>query len=349
MGSASTTARTMKAGQWDPKQKKVVVNEVPIPEPGPNEILVKITSASLCHTDIISIERPGLEEPFTPGHEGVGIINRIHPSADGKGYQLGDAIGFLYILGCCFECEACMVHNLLCTNGKPELSGFTKPGFFAEYAIVDYRNAIHLPEQWSLKTSSVFFCAGMTAFHAVDSCDLRPGQWLGVIGAGGLGQIATQYAKAMDLNVVAIDINDKTLEVCKAQGADTIFNSRTDQDYVSKIKDLTKGGVHAAAVFSNAKVAYADAPNIIRAGGLLMAIGLTDEPLKISTMDLALGRYRIKSEGPGIPQRLRKAVDFSAKHNIAPEVQLRKLEELDDMVKEMRAGTATKRMAVTFD
>lgn len=155
-------SRTMRAGQWDPQQEKVVINRIPIPSPGPNEMVVKITSASLCHTDIISIERPEITEPFTLGHEGVGIIDSIHPSAEGKGFKIGDAIGFLYILGCCFECEGCQVHNLLCLEGKPELSGFTKPGFFAEYAIVDYRNSIILPSHWNLKTSSVFFCAGMT-------------------------------------------------------------------------------------------------------------------------------------------------------------------------------------------
>ncbi|KAK4941417.1 hypothetical protein LTR10_018686 [Elasticomyces elasticus] len=329
-------AKTMKAGQWDPKQNKVIVNELPIPEPGSNEILVKITSASLCHSDIMSIERPGLEEPFTMGHEGVGIIDKLHPSVEGKGYSVGDAIGFLYIVGCCFECEGCMVHNLQCLNGKPEIQGFTKPGFFAEYAVVDYRNAVQLPKQFSLKTSSVFFCAGIT------------GQWLGVIGAGGLGQLATQYAKAMGANVVAIDINDSTLEVCKAQGADVVFNSKADPEYVSKIKELTKGGVQAAAVFSNAQVAYANAPNIIRVGGTLMVVGIAGKPIEVSTMALALGAYNVKSESTSIPQRMKKAVDFSAKHEIAPEVEIRTLDELDNMVKEMRAGTATKRMAVNF-
>jgi propanol-preferring alcohol dehydrogenase len=152
----------MKAGQWDPKQKKVVTNRIPKPEPGLNQLIVKITSASLCHTDIMAIDRPDVEEPFTLGHEGAGIIDQLHPSAEGKGYKVGDSIGFLYILGCCFECEACMVHNRLCLKGNPEMQGWTQPGFFSEYAIVDYRNAIHLPKSWSLKTSSVFFCAGVT-------------------------------------------------------------------------------------------------------------------------------------------------------------------------------------------
>ncbi|CAK7207969.1 hypothetical protein SEUCBS139899_010803 [Sporothrix eucalyptigena] len=342
--------KTMKAGQWDPAQNKVVTNIIPTPVPGPNQMLIKLTSASLCHTDIIAIERPDQTEPFTFGHEGVGRIAQMHPSTEGGKFQVGDAIGFLYILGCCFECEGCQVHNLLCLNGTPELSGFTKPGFFSEYAIVDHRNCIHLPSNFDLKTSCVFFCAGLTAFHAVDSCHLLPGQWLAVIGAGGLGQIGTQYAKAMGLNVVAIDINDGTLSVCKAQGADAVFNSKTDPDYVAKIKEITGGiGVHAAAVFSNASAAYEHAPKILRPNGLLMAIGLPYKPLQIPVMDLALFRYRVASEGPGIPARLQKAVDFSSKHNIAPEVEIRKLEELDDMVREMRAGTSTKRMAVVFD
>lgn len=195
---------------------------------------------------------------------------------------------------------------------------------------------------------SWIFTNVIKAFHAVDSCDLKPGQWFAAIGAGGLGQIATQYAKAMGFKVVAIDINDSTLEVCKAQGADAVFNSKTDPDYVQKIKDLTKGGVHAAAVFSNAQIAYTNAPNILRVGGTMMIIGLAPKDLQVSTMDMALGRYKIKSESTSIPQRMKKAVDFSAEHDIAPEVELRKLEELDDMIKEMRAGTATKRMAVVF-
>lgn len=182
----------------------------------------------------------------------------------------------------------------------------------------------------------------------MDSCHLKPGQWLGVIGAGGLGQLATQYAKAMGANVVAIDINDSTLDVAKAQGADVVFNSKTDPDYVAKIKELTKGGVHAAAVFSNAQVAYANAPKILRVGGTIMVVGITGKPIEVSTMDLALGTYNIKSESTSIPQRMKKAVDFLAQHRIAPEVGIRKIDELDDMVKEMRAGTATKRMAVNF-
>lgn len=87
----------------------------------------------------------------------------------------------------------------------------------------------------------------------MDNSEFQPGDWLGVVGAGGLGQIGTQIAKAMGSKVVAIDINDETLKVCRSQGADAVFNSKSNAGYVEAIKDLTKGGVKAACVFSNAQ------------------------------------------------------------------------------------------------
>lgn len=344
-GPQTSTGFLMKAGRWSPDEQKVVIQEVPIPEPGPNQFSVRIASASLCHSDIMAIEA---NQTATLGHEGAGYIERIHPTVEDKGFSIGDAVGFLYIIGCCFECEGCMIHNLHCMTGKQLLQGFTTDGFFAEYAVVDMMNCIRLPDSIDVKKAAPIFCAGITAFHAVDSSELKEGDWLAVVGAGGLGQLATQIAKAMGVKVVAIDINDQTLDVCKHQGADAVFNSKSNPAYAAELKQLTSGGAKAACVFSNAQAAYAGTPAILRLGGVMMVIGLPHDPVPISTMDLALGRYKIKSESTSIPQRMKKAVDFLAKYNIRPEVEIRKLENLDDMVKKMKAGTATKRMLVQF-
>jgi len=267
----------------------------------------------------------------------------------GKGFKEGDAVGFLYILQCCFECSGCQIHNLHCEGGKQLLQGFTTDGFFSEWALVDYHNAIVLPSNLSVKTSAPIFCAGITAFHSVDSSELKPGDWLGVVGCGGLGQLATQYAKAMGCHVVGIDINDDILAQCKDQGADAVFNSLTNKNYVEELKKLTNGGVKAAAVFSNADAAYAGAPPIIRLGGVLMVVGLPYNPLKISSMDLALAKYKVKSESTSIPQRMRRAVEFTAKHDIHPEVEtFSDLAEVQNMVTSMRKGQSVKRMAVVF-
>ncbi|RTE69661.1 hypothetical protein BHE90_015951 [Fusarium euwallaceae] len=151
---------------------------------------------------------------------------------------------------------------------------------------------------------------------------------------------------AMGFNVVAVDINDQALQTASAVGASETFNSRTCNDYVSKLRTVTAGGVHAAAVFTGARAAYKNAFQILRLGGLLMAVGIMNEPLEVNTLEFAMGKYRIKSENVGMPWQMKKAMDFTTKHKIAPEVQFRKLEHLGSMVAEMREGAATKRMVV---
>ncbi|PSN65020.1 alcohol dehydrogenase [Corynespora cassiicola Philippines] len=337
----------MKAGQWDPKLQKVVVNDIPKPTPNPNQYLVKIQSASLCHSDLMMEMRP--DYPVTLGHEGVGYIESIGSSAEGKGFSVGDAIGFNYFIGACFECDGCMVHNLRCETGNQKLQGFVVDGYFAEYAVVDWQNAVKLPESLDMSRTAPLFCAGITAFHSVDSSELKAGQWLAVVGCGGLGQYAIQYAKAMGIKVIGLDINDSQLEQAKRLGADAVFNSMTNKDYVEEVKKLTGKGAHAAAVYSASNAAYAGAIEILRTGGLLMVIGIAPKGLDfINTFDLTTGRYRIKADSTSIPQRMKKAVDFTGKHRIQPDVDFRKIEELPAMVAEMQAGKADKRQVVVF-
>ena len=152
----------------------------------------------------------------------------------------------------------------------------------------------------------------------------------------------------MGFKVVGLDINDGMLEVAKKAGADVVLNSMTNKDYVEELKKVTGGGVHAAAVFSNAQAAYAGAPAILRLGGLMMIVGITGKPISVSTMDMALGKYRVKAESTSIPQRMPKAIEFSGKHNILPEVEHRKLEDVQAMIDDMEQGRAKTRMAVVF-
>jgi len=174
MGSVALPS-TMKAAQWDPKQSRVVVNQIAVPEPKPNQVLVKMASASLCHSDIIAIEVPGRQEAFTLGHEGAGYAHSIGSAVpkDKIDFKEGDPIGFLYINNCCFECEGCEIHNTLCENGQAAIAGFGEFGFFAEYAAVDWQNVCLLPKELDPKKSSAIFCAGITGtFHDVLIFDL---------------------------------------------------------------------------------------------------------------------------------------------------------------------------------
>lgn len=147
---------------------QVQINDIAIPEPGDGQFLVKITAASLCHSDLMKDLRPDGFGPMTMGHEGVGIIEKLHPSTEGKGFKKGDKIGMLYIDDCCFECEGCQAHGTLCQNPNPggaKVKGLMTHGFFAEYALCDWENAIHLPDSVPMERMSPVFCAGITGEH----------------------------------------------------------------------------------------------------------------------------------------------------------------------------------------
>jgi len=338
----------MKAARYHPDSGSVSVDEIPVPDFSDDEMLVKIASASLCHSDLMLLEGgiSGNGKPTTIGHEGVGYVDKVGKNV--QGYKHGDRIGFLYIKGCCFKCKGCQVHNLNCETGKSAIQGFGLDGFFAEYAAVDFHNAVHLPENMSLKTSAPFFCAGITAFHAVDNCELKPGDWLAVVGCGGLGQLAIQYGKAMGFKVVGLDINDDTLAQAKELGADLILNSLKNKDYVQQLRTATNGGANAAAVFSASQAAYNSATKILQIEGVLMVIGLPSKPIQFDSLELMKKLYRIKSESTGPPQKMGKAIDFIAKHNIVPHVNFYKLDQINEMIDIMKSGNVTGRMAVVF-
>lgn len=140
----------------------MVVNSVAKPDPDEGQILIKIASASLCHSDLMSIRMSDRKVPITLGHEGAGFVEKAHPSAQNKGFNVGNAVGFLYVQNGCYECRGCMVHNNHCIKRQSHVNGFTIPGFFSEYAVVDWQNCIKLPESLPVASASVIFCAGVT-------------------------------------------------------------------------------------------------------------------------------------------------------------------------------------------
>ncbi|KAE9983120.1 hypothetical protein EG327_005617 [Venturia inaequalis] len=352
-GSLRPTKTTQKAMQYDGADNKVHLNEIPIPSPGPGKILVKIACASLCHSDIMLFEPndQGLllgNKPVTMGHEASGTVVEL-----GEGvtdFQISDAVGFLPAMDCCFECEPCRkTHNAWCEKGCT-MQGFAADGYFQEYAVVEARGAMILPEGIDLVEAAPLFCAGVTAYHGVEDAGCEPGDWMAIIGCGGLGHLGIQYAKAMQLKVIAIDLSDTQLEEAKICGADHTFNPLTDKDYVASILSITGGGVKAAVNFTASKKSYDDMPQIIKPGvGTIMVVGIPQKPLEFNALDIALGRYRVKGSNNGHCYNMKEAIEFSAKHGIKPHLTYFGLEQLPEMIEIMRSNKTKGRLGVRFD
>lgn len=152
----------------------------------------------------------------------------------------------------------------------------------------------------------------------------------------------------MGFKVIGLDINESILSVATQAGADAVFNTLANKNYVEEIRTLTKGGANAAAVFSASQAAYNSATKILQIMGVLMVIGLPREPIQFSALDLMKSLYRIKSESTGPPHKMPRAIEFTSKHNIVPQVSFYKLEQINEMIEKMSSGKAQGRMAVVF-
>ncbi|TID23565.1 GroES-like protein [Venturia nashicola] len=351
--SLRPTKTTQKAMQYDVLDNKVHINEIPIPTPGRGKILVKIACASLCHSDIMLFE-PSIHgplfgnKPVTMGHEASGTVVELGEGV--TNFNIGDPVGFLPAMECCFECGPCRkTNNTWCEKGCT-LQGYEADGYFQEYAVVDARGAMILPAGIDVVEAAPLFCAGVTAYHSVADAECQPGDWMAIIGCSGLGDLAIQYAKAMQLKVIAIDTSDTQLEQAKAWGADHTLNPQINIDYVSSILSITGGGVKAGVNFVSSKESYDAMPQMMKPGmGTIMVVGIPMEPLQFSALDIALGKYKVKGSNNGTSYNMREAIEFSANHGIKPLLTYFSLEQMPEMIEVVHLHQLDSRLGVIFD
>jgi propanol-preferring alcohol dehydrogenase len=192
---SSGLPETQKAAQYSSKSNTVSVNTVPLPTPSSDQLLIKVSSASLCHSDLMLFEPNeagivlGDGRPVTIGHEATGTILSVPESCTDPTLKVGAKIGFLCPENVCYECEGCQIHNSWCKDGKAVMSGFGRDGFFQEYVVAHWRNAIVLPDALDIYEAAPLFCAGVTSYQGVTEAKINPGEWMAIIGCGGLGHL----------------------------------------------------------------------------------------------------------------------------------------------------------------
>jgi D-arabinose 1-dehydrogenase-like Zn-dependent alcohol dehydrogenase len=161
--------------------------------------------------------------------------------------------------------------------------------------------------------------------------------------------LTTVIIRRTELRVVALDISDTMLEMAKRNGADKILNPQSDPTFVKHIRKWTgKRGCHAAAVFSDSSAAYTTAQRALMFDGLLMVVGMPEKPLQFPAFAVSTNLFRVAGASNGRPEEMKKAVEFTRKHQIVPDVTFRKLEEMPQMWDELSSGKATTRMVVLF-
>ncbi len=268
----------MRALQYTAFGRPPEIREVPIPEPGPGEVLVKTTAAGVCHSDEYFMSLPPEEFetplPLTLGHEGAGIVARL--GSEVTGIREGDAVAVYGAWGC-GSCRACAAGaENYCSGGEVPWPGIDAPGFMADYLLVP--SARHLVPLGDLDPvrSVPLTDAGLTPYHAIKPSlpKLLPGSTAVVIGVGGLGHLAIQMLRALSpAHVVALDISEDKLAFARDVGAHAAFLS--DPSSIQAVRDLTGGrGVDAVFNFVGAQEAADLAAKLVGRWSDIAMVGL---------------------------------------------------------------------------
>ena len=268
---------TMLAAQVVEFNKPYRIHTIPTPSNlGPHDLLLKVAVASYCHTDsMVQAGIMGTSLPCTASHEGAGVCVAV--GSEISDFKPGDRVMAGLPRNRCGHCPDCLgpeEYRQYC----PRIDGYcgvTLDGAFAEYMIVDGRESALVPEKVSFETAAPLACAGCTIFRAVLQTELKAGEILGLVGAGGgLGHLGVQFAKAMGLVVVGIDAREKALELAKENGADIVVDARGGKEkVVGEVQKVTNGyGVDAAITISDADGAAALACAITKMHGLMIQV-----------------------------------------------------------------------------
>lgn len=264
------------------------LQDVPVPLIGPHDMLVRVESAGVCHSDVHY--RAGISPvfplPLTLGHEVAGVVEEV--GSEVTTLQRGDRVALHYLVTC-GDCEYCVRGNeQFCTTGR--MIGKHLDGGLAEYISHPARAAFRLPEEIPFEQGAIMMCSSATAFHALKQADIQPGDRVAVFGAGGLGMSAIQLAGVFGaLDVYAIDIDDGKLKLAEQFGAIPIDNRHSDA--AEELRRLTAGrGVDVAIELIGLPATIKQALAALAVFGRLVLVGLSDEVVEVDPYNEIINR-----------------------------------------------------------
>jgi alcohol dehydrogenase, propanol-preferring len=320
----------------------LVIEDRPVPTPGPGQITVRMEASGLCHTDIHAAHgdwpvRP--KPPFIPGHEGVGTVEALGSGVTER--SVGDRVAIAWLGYACGHCRSCISGwETLCESQRN--SGYSVNGAFAEYAVVPAAFATPVPAPVSSRDAAPLTCAGVTTYKAIKVARVAPAETVAVFGVGGLGHLALQYARIAGAFVIGVDVADDKLEMATQLGADHVVNAhRTDP--VAAIKDL--GGADVAVALAASAQSFEQAYRCLRRGGRLVCVALpAGGTITVPIFDTVLNGTSIIGSIVGTRNDLADVFALHAAGRTRVIAVERKLDEVNAAVDDVLAGRVPARV-----
>jgi propanol-preferring alcohol dehydrogenase len=345
----------MKAAVLHEFKTPLSLEDVPRPQPGPDEVLIEVEVCGVCHSDLHVADGDWkqlagiVKRPLILGHEivgrvverGAGVQNSEEKNSE-EDIEVGDRVGVPWVHWTCGQCEFCREGNEnLCLRQR--ITGVMVDGGYAEFAKAPASHVVKIPDVLPSEQAAPLLCAGVTVHRALKQSRIRAGQRLAVFGVGGLGHIAVQIGRAAGAEVTAIDISDEKLALAKSLGAARTLNAATSK----VVKELrAAGGVHVALVTSAAKSAYDMAFPCVRPTGTLLAVGLPAQEIAFPAIMMAAGEIQIKASSVGTRQDLREVLAMGAAGIVHCQVATRPLAEAQEVLGQLSRGEVSGRVVL---
>jgi propanol-preferring alcohol dehydrogenase len=338
----------MKAAVVTDFTEPLTIEDRPIPAPGPGQVLVRVESSGLCHTDIHAAHgdwpvKPS--PPFVPGHEGVGIVEALGTGVTTR--ALGDRVALPWLGHACGHCDYCVRGwETLCE--QQQNTGYSIDGSFAEYAVADADYVVPVPDGVSSHDAAPLTCAGVTTYKAIKVAGIRPTERVAVFGIGGLGHLAVQYARIVGGTVIAVDVDDAKLEMALELGADHVVNA-AETDPVAAIEAL--GGADVAVVLAVMPSVFESAFASLRRGGRLVCVGLPPEsegPMKLGIFPTVLKGISVIGSIVGTREDLAEVFELHARGRTRVIAESRKLDDVNQCIDDVLGGHTTARIVFEF-
>ena len=331
----------MKAAVVPGFKKPLEIRDVPVPTPGRGQVVVRIEASGLCHTDIHAAHgdwpvKPKM--PLIPGHEGVGRVVEV-----GEGnlrVGVGDRVALPWLGHACGHCRYCVAGwETYCPT--PQYMGYTMDGGYAEYTLGYASHVVRVPDEVTSFDAAPITCAGVTTYKALKVAEPRPTEVAMVVGVGGLGHLALQYAGIFGTTVVAVDVEDEKLALAEELGAHHVVDARSDQQ--GQLAAL--GGVDVAVVTVPSPATMRAAHAALNPNGRLVLVGLpADNRLELPVFETVLRGIRVIGSLVGTRNDLAECFELHARGRTKVVAEARALEDVNACFDEVLAGKVPARL-----
>lgn len=319
------------AGFKSASERPLASRDVPMPEPGPGEILIKVACCGVCHTDLHIAEGdlPDIKLPRIPGHEVIGIVEAR--GAKSRRFKLGDRVGAAWLHSACGTCRFCRSgRENLCENAR--FNGYHHNGGYAEHMTVPEKFAYTVPRLFSDEEAAPLMCAGIVGYRSLKLSGIKPGGTLGLYGFGASAHVAIQIARHWGCRVYVFTRSEEHRRLAKKLGAS--WTGLAEEDPRTKLD--------SAIIFAPAGNLYLEALRVLERGGTVVSAGIHMSPIPEMDYNRYLYHERVMtSVANATREDGEELLKVAAEIPIRPTVQVFRLEEANEALRRLRAGKVT--------